>query len=71
MIFLEKSCNTLVDPDNGKVNPKDGKYEDKAVYTCNEGYIISGTNTLTCGDQGWTPSTAPSCKGELILDMAL
>ena len=57
------NCGTLSDPTNGDVNLNDGtRYGDTAVYSCDAGYILSGTATRTCLSTGSWSGVAPTCN---------
>ena len=36
-------------------------YGESAVYNCSKGYDLSGSDTSTCRQQGW--SSLPQCQG--------
>ena len=59
---------------NGDVDAPDTTFMSMITYTCDPGYIAVGSTTLTClvGGKGkgkgkgvWSPTTAPTCAGEL------
>ena len=49
-------CDVLQDPDNGQVS-------NAAIYSCNEGYNLTGSSIRTCGFDGTWSGTAPTCTG--------
>ncbi|XP_035660139.1 sushi, von Willebrand factor type A, EGF and pentraxin domain-containing protein 1-like [Branchiostoma floridae] len=54
-------CPALSAPTNGNVHGS-FMYEDVVVFTCNEGFELSGTLTVTCqADMTWS-STEPICQ---------
>ena len=50
---------------DGSVTPSDATVNYEATYevTCNVGYIISGSSTMTCGASGGFDQT-PTCQGK-------
>jgi len=70
LFCLEITCDFLDDPANGMLHcslgpdglPTEG---DVCVYECNDGYIVSGSNSRECQSDGtWTGSdaTCERCK---------
>ena len=51
---------------NGTVSPSDATVDYEATYevTCDTGYTISGTSTMTCAADGNFDQT-PTCEGNL------
>ncbi|KAM9343735.1 membrane cofactor protein-like isoform 9-T9 [Pholidichthys leucotaenia] len=49
----KKSCGSAGQVDNGEITYEGVLFGDKAVLSCNAGYMLVGQNTRTCGDQGW------------------
>ncbi|XP_051805139.1 membrane cofactor protein-like isoform X4 [Acanthochromis polyacanthus] len=57
-----KNCGSAGVVDNGEIDyPNGALFSDKAVITCNEGYILVGKREITCGDQGWM-DRLPVCE---------
>ncbi len=55
-------CRSLPLIANGKVTLSDGQaYGSVATYTCNEGFVLSGSGTLTCNADGNWSGIAPKC----------
>ncbi|XP_011402452.1 PREDICTED: P-selectin-like isoform X1 [Amphimedon queenslandica] len=52
-------CPRLAAPANGQIVLSSGGL--KAVYKCNNGFILKGSSTRHCTRQGWTGS-APTCE---------
>ena len=64
VIFLITAvdCGPLSNPDNGQVDTSSGTtFTNVAIYSCDTGYILTGSETQMCGsDRMWTP-VAPTC----------
>ena len=58
----DQSCALLVDPYNGKVHQTGRYYGDRAIYTCDPGHQIVGTEERICQDSGVWSNTEPYCK---------
>ena len=58
------NCGHLINPDHGQVDTSSGTtFGSTAIYTCDTGYSLSGSQTSTCGADGmWIPSK-PLCEG--------
>jgi len=54
-------CGTLTDPLNGEVIFTTTTFMSTATYSCNSGYILSGSTTRTCEASGTWSDTAPTC----------
>src|SRR5207302_158398 len=49
-------------PTNGTVSTSNGTtYSQNAVYTCNTGYVLTGSSPRTCQAAGTWSGTAPTC----------
>ena len=56
-------CGPLSDPANGAVDLSDGtEFGATAVYSCDAGYILSGTSTRDCLDTGLWSGVEPTCN---------
>jgi hypothetical protein len=55
------SCPALTNPDNGAVSASTATSGSPAVYSCDPGYSLSGSKTLTCQSDGTWDGTPPSC----------
>lgn len=66
-------CPALTDPPNGNVNQKGNRPGDRATYSCNTNYILSGDRTRTCQNDGSWSVEAPTCErlGMFILALVL
>ena len=64
--LLAVDCGPLSDPPYGRVNTSAGTTFNKvAHYSCNNGYILVGSMTRTCAENGrWSPSS-PRCDRKL------
>ncbi len=64
-------CHNLTAPANGIVSYSDPNIpravDSTASYSCNAGYILSGTLTRTCTNTGWIENVndIPACTGSL------
>uniref|UniRef100_A0AAQ5Y7L8 Sushi domain-containing protein n=1 Tax=Amphiprion ocellaris TaxID=80972 RepID=A0AAQ5Y7L8_AMPOC len=57
-----KNCGSAGVVDNGQIDySNETLFGEKAVITCNEGYILVGQREINCGDQGWMDSL-PVCE---------
>ena len=62
-------CGPLTDPANGQVNTSGTTFGSTATYTCDTGYILSGSQSRTCrafsspGPTGLWTSRKPLCEG--------
>lgn len=55
-------CGALNAPDHGSVDTSNGvTYQDIAVYSCNEAYRLSGSNTTACQSNGTWSNPEPVC----------
>ncbi|XP_030588762.1 complement receptor type 1-like isoform X3 [Archocentrus centrarchus] len=49
-----RSCGVVGEVENGQIDYQPGnEFGDKAVVTCNTGYVLVGKDRLVCGVQGW------------------
>ncbi|XP_068184440.1 membrane cofactor protein-like isoform X2 [Antennarius striatus] len=57
-----KSCGSAGQVTNGRIDYSMGnEFGDKIMITCNAGYILVGSQEITCGDQGWM-GRLPFCE---------
>ncbi|XP_037540596.1 membrane cofactor protein isoform X2 [Nematolebias whitei] len=63
LVCERKSCGALPEVDHGTIDYPNGDalFGDKAVVTCNLGYILVGKNEIRCGAQGWM-DRPPVCE---------
>ena len=56
------NCGQPDDPDdNGRVDVGTTTFGSTATYSCNAGYILTGSETVECqADRSWS-DTAPAC----------
>ena len=67
MCFLLLACPSLNDPSNGMIScilggdgvPDPG---DTCTYTCNNGYVLTNSNTRTCQSDGSWSNSALMCS---------
>ena len=63
---LGVSCGSLNAPTNGHVNTTGGtSFEDVAMYSCDEGYMLNGTVVRTCQADGQWNGSEPTCESEI------
>ena len=63
MIFLLVGlCPVLSDPANGMVTMTGNSVGDTATYTCDDGYELIGSMTVTCMDDGAWSDGPPMCR---------
>ena len=59
-------CEPIGNPVNGQViiMSSGTTFMSTATYTCNTGYIVTGSSLRTCGSDGvWSPA-APTCDSK-------
>ena len=61
-IYTAVDCGQPDDPDdNGSVNVDTTTFGSTATYSCDDGYILTGSETVVCqADRSWS-DTAPAC----------
>ncbi len=67
MYFIDSrpiACEKLSDPKNGSVKQRGVLYDAKAIYSCDEGYILTGTKVRVCQRNGKFSDDAPTCERE-------
>jgi cysteine-rich repeat protein len=58
-----RDCGALPNPTNGAVNTSGGTtYPSTASYSCNAGYVRSGSATRACQTSGTWSGSAPTCQ---------
>ena len=57
-----KECPELPDPPHGQVHLTGRHFNDRAVYTCDDGYQIVGLEQVICNSDGMWSGAQPSCK---------
>jgi len=69
-IILSVPCSNLTNPDNGVITCSLGddgvpSYEDTCSFTCNTGYVLTGSDTRTCqSNRSWSGSDTMCSRGE-------
>ena len=59
-------CGPLTNLTNGLVHTSNGTtFGSTATYTCDTGYMLSGSQSRTCGADGSWTSLEPFCEGSL------
>ena len=61
-VCVLNACGPLSDPANGNVTVSGLASGSTATYSCDSGYMLSGTGTRTCQNLQWT-GEAPICIG--------
>lgn len=61
-------CTKPKTPQNLSITPMQPfyVYQDKITYECDEGYVIRGFSTDTCGSDGEFSGQIPSCESKTI-----
>lgn len=60
MLCSFPDCGILLQPANGEVVVSGTHLGDQALYRCDTGYSLQGTNTLVCQIAGWSHDP-PTC----------
>jgi hypothetical protein len=62
-------CDAPVAPSNGTVHVLGDVIlpDTKAQYSCQRGFVLVGTDQLSCMDSGQWTRDAPTCQGYFIL----
>ena len=68
--FIAIQCDALFDPANGTVSTTGTGVGDTATYTCDDGYELSGSGTLTCLSSGEWSGLLPTCEGKYVCIVA-
>ena len=55
------SCNVPSTPSNGQHNYSRRSYGDRVTFSCNSGYLLTGSSSMTCQSNGHWSGTQPSC----------
>ncbi|PIK61583.1 putative sushi, von Willebrand factor type A [Apostichopus japonicus] len=55
-----QDCTLLTSPTNGKVSGED-LHGETATYSCDRGYLLNDTETVTCNDGTWSDTNTPTC----------
>ena len=58
----ERECPELADPHNGQVSLTGRHFQDRASYSCHQGYTVVGVEVLTCQASGRWSGDPPECK---------
>ena len=54
-------CSTLPAPSNGRIDQEGNRPDDRATYSCNTNYELSGDRVRTCQNDGSWSGSAPTC----------
>ena len=67
--FLVADCGPLTPPANGGVDTPSGTTSGSiALYSCDEGWILTGSSSSVCGCDGlWLTPAPPTCEGVLCI----
>ena len=58
-------CTVLSNANGGFVYTSEHTITSVATLTCNPGFVVTGTNPVTCQDTGWTG--VPTCERKSII----
>ena len=61
-VSVAVSCRDPIEPTNGTVMITGNLEGDTAIFTCNPGFELVGTETLTCQDDGEWSAPPPVCQ---------
>lgn len=62
-VLLTSDCGSLTQPENGYVDQSNGTtYGQTAVYSCNMGYELFGSEQVICLDNGLWSMGPPVCR---------
>jgi len=59
-----RNCSALASPTNGAVSPAAGYTGVLALYTCNQGYSLTGANRTICQTNSTWSAVAPTCTAK-------
>ena len=60
--YAAVQCPTLSNPTNGRVSVPSRAVGSRATYSCNTGYTLSGSSSLTCLSNGAWSGSVPICS---------
>ena len=60
--FTVVPCTILKNPANGTLRLTGTSYGNTATYTCDTGFVLVGSETLICGDDGMWSDLPPVCQ---------
>lgn len=61
-VCVPVSCPALTGPDNGHVTGDDIIFGSKLIFSCNRGYRLDGSETLTCAADASWDQQPPTCR---------
>ena len=61
-IFTLAVCTILKTPDNGALILTGTSHGNTATYTCDTGFALVGSETLSCGEDGMWSDPPPVCQ---------
>ena len=61
--FIERHCQQLYAPPHGSLEPCSNLPEQTCEFSCNKGYILTGSTTRTCNSNGTWTGTLTQCNG--------
>ena len=65
------TCSVPSSPSNGKRYYRGRNYGDRVTFSCNHGYLLTGSSSRTCQSNGKWSGIQPSCISEYSLQSAL
>ena len=69
--MLPTDCGSPPSVIDGTVNYVTTTYASAAVYTCDDGYTLTGDSVIVCDASGLWDPPAPTCKIGKLTDMHL
>ena len=64
--FSEIACGSPTIPTNGNVRENGSLVGTVVEFTCNDGYLLIGTSSIFCQQDGNWSSQSPLCQGEIL-----
>ena len=63
-------CDPLMAPNGGVKDGNSYTFGSKVSFTCNSGYVINGSNVLSCEANGEWNGTAPTCIAQCLEELS-
>ena len=65
LFLIERRCQQLYAPPHGSLEPCSNLPGQTCEFSCNKGYILTGSITRTCNSNGTWTGTPAQCNGNL------
>ena len=66
--YISDKCERLEAPENGNVKQTGVVLGSRALYSCDEGFVLSGDRKRICQRDGTFSGNAPTCESTLIIN---